>query len=137
MKRNNFWNRVFHKSEVAKNRADLAKYSEFLKHVSEYFDALEDAHDLQTLFALHKDICPNLTRSEVILGNIYGLNTRTMDDWEKYKEDKYGVNAFGINADTLIYTLIVSQYKERVKVVIMTINNFANLTVKKLHSLGY
>lgn len=137
MKRNNFWNRVFHKSEVAKNRADLAKYSKFLKHVQEFIDALEDAHDLQTLFAIHKDICPNLTRGEVLLGDIYGLNTRTMDDWEKYKEDKYGVNAFGIDADTLIYTLIVSQYKSRVKIVIMSINNFANLTVRKLHSLGY
>ena len=137
MKRNNFWNRVFHKSEVAKNCADLAKYSEFLKHASEYFDALEDAHDLQALFALHKDICPDLTREEVLLGDIYGLNTRTMDNWEKCKEDKYGVNAFGINADTLIYTLIVSQYKSRVKEVIMFMNGFATLRVKRLHYLGY
>lgn len=137
MKKNNIWNRIFHKSEISKNRADLAKYREFLKHISEYLDALEDAYDLQTLFALHKDICPNLTKNEILLGDIYGLNTRTINDWEKYKEDKYGVNAFGIDADTLIYTLIVSQYKSRIKEVIMLENGFATLKVLKLQHYGY
>lgn len=137
MRKNNIWNRIFHKSEVAKNCTDLIKCSKILKLAPECLDALEDAHDLQALFALHKALCPELIRNKVLLGDIYGLNTRTIDDWEKCKEDKYGVNAFGIDPDTLIYTLIVSQYKSRVKEVIMSINNFSRLRVSKLHAHGY
>lgn len=49
--------------------------------------------------------------NEVYLGNIYGLFTQNIQFWEEHKDDKYDVNEFGISKDTLIYDLIVDQYK--------------------------
>ena len=49
--------------------------------------------------------------SEVFLGNIYGLLTKPLPEWERYKDTNYGPNGFGVNGDTKIYSLIMNQYK--------------------------
>lgn len=58
-----------------------------------------------------KDIA-NMIAEEVFLGNIYGLWTFPIPEWEKRKEEKYGANGFGINPDIPLYNFPLNQYKQ-------------------------
>lgn len=133
MKRNNIWNRLFHKSEIKKNKEKMTIYKNQLNAGQYLIDSIKETKSLYTLLQIHKtawraefqniNLAPctygmfrtndilKMTPDEVYLGNIYGLNTHNIPFWADHKEDKYGVNGFGIRTDTLTYDIVLNQYK--------------------------
>lgn len=159
MKKNNFWNRTFHRSEVLANKRSYEIYKMQLENGPEFITALKNAKDLRSILAIHKDAYgsgfehPNIgpcstgmfrcqsietmTPHQVYLGGIYGLNTNAIPFWEQYVDEPYGVNGFGIDENTSLYGMILNQYKEHL---ISNISGMYNIALKEsitLKELGY
>ena len=128
--KNSFYNRMFRFRELSdqryrmKNLVDLTGI--FLKKVT-------TCSTLMECFELHKDLWrkgyqnenlgPNpygmfrtsdITRmrpSEVYLGNIYGLFTKSIPEWRRYEDEPIRGNGFNIDPETTIGELLVDQYK--------------------------
>lgn len=133
MRKNTWWNRIFHKSEIRDNFLCYQQYKKQYKLGPEFFEALNKASDLPHLLAIHKDawgsgfqnknLGPDqfgmfrttdiLTMNEhqVYLGGIYGLDTAAIAYWEMYRDEPFGSNGFGISEDANLYQIIVEQYK--------------------------
>lgn len=133
MKRNNIWNRLFHNTEVKENQKKMSIYVKQRKEGQSFMNAIKDCDSLITLMHIHKDAWGNgfqhvniapcsfgifrtsdiltMTPDEVYLGGIYGLNTHSIPFWEEHKNDKYGCNGFGIDANYSLYKMILDQYK--------------------------
>lgn len=159
MKKNNIWNRLFHKSEIKKNKEKMAIYKNQL-HAGQYLmDSIKEAKNLYTLLTIHKtawgagfqniNLSPcsygmfrtsnilDMLPSEVYLGNIYGLNTHNIPFWEDHKEDKYGINGFGLRTDMLIYDIVLNQYKNILLHNIKALFEKAQKEYPKYKRLGY
>lgn len=133
MRNNNIWNRLFHNSEIKENKEQMRIYVQKCTLGPNIINAIKEVKNLYTLLEIHKtawganfrniNLAPcsygffrtndilKMLPNEVYLGDIYGLFTQNIQFWEKHKDDKYDVNEFGISKDTLIYDLIVDQYK--------------------------
>lgn len=137
MRKNNRWNRVFHKAEVQENMKQMDIYTKQCLEGQRFLDKIESANDLVTLMNLHKDAwgtgfqnenigpCPygifrtldilTMNPDQIYLGGIYGIITKPITFWENHKEDKYGCNGFGIDKDLSLYEMVVNQYKGLLK----------------------
>ena len=133
MKKNNFWNRLFHNSEIRNNKEQMSIYVKQRESGQYLINAIKNCNSLITLMNLHKDAWGNgfqnknispcsygmfrtsdiitMTPNEVYLGGIYGINTNSIPFWEEHKDDKYGFNGFGIDKNYSLYKIILDQYK--------------------------
>jgi hypothetical protein len=130
MKKNNFWNRLFHKNEIIVNQKQYELYKKQLAIAQQFITAIKAQKDLTNLLNVHKDAygsgftlnlgpgtmfrckeIATMTPHQVYLGGIYGLNTAAIAYWEMYRDEPFGSNGFGISEDANLYQIIVEQYK--------------------------
>ncbi len=159
MRKNNKWNRLFHKAEVRKNMKQMTIYTKQCLEGQRFLDKIEDTNNLITLMNIHKDAwgtgfqsecigpCPygvfrtldilTMTPDQVYLGGIYGLNTKPITYWEEHKEDKYGCNGFGLDENLSLYELIVDQYKKLLSSNIRAMFTTAKYEYSYYKSFGY
>lgn len=159
MKRNNWFNRLFFAQEVKNNKKHL-KHLEKLYHLAEEMRQMiretstlaETIHAHQCIYKngycndqtspcewgmFRCDSIENLNMNNLYLGNIYGLFTKPGCYWENHKEDTYGVDSYGIKADTLLYNIVLNQYKN---VLINAVSEIAwktGIEISKLKSHKY
>jgi len=74
---------------------------------------------------------------EVFLGNIYGLFTKSIPFWEKYKNEGKSAGGYPIYEHLTVYEIILHQYKRHLSANILAIRDKAEADVAKLKSLGY
>lgn len=133
MRKNNTWNRLFHKAEVQENIKQMSIYTKQCSEGQRILDAIESCTSLLNLINIHKDAwgtgfqnenigpcpygifrtldIPSMTPDQIYLGGIYGIVTQPISFWEAHKEDKYGCNGFGIDENLSLYGMIFDQYK--------------------------
>ena len=133
MRKNNIWNRLFHKAEVQENIKQMSIYTKQCLEGQKFLDKIGESNTLITLMNIHKDAwgtgfqnenigpcpygvfrtldIPSMTPDQIYLGGIWGLVTKPIPFWEKRKEDKYGCNGFGIDADDSLYEIVLEQYR--------------------------
>ena len=129
IRRENLWNRIFHKREIREQ-----KIRRNIETADEYLDELQECEGLYGLLDIHRKLWKDGMRTpklapdefgmfrtkhvarmkpeEVYLGDIYGLWTFTIPEWEKLKDNKYGENTWGVNPEMTVYQLVVIQYKK-------------------------
>lgn len=61
-----------------------------------------------------KDIM-TMKPSEVYLGDIYGLWTFTVPEWESKRNAMLGSNPYGINPGITVYQIVLDQYRRHLK----------------------
>lgn len=131
--KNNKWNRLFHKNTFVKQKELYNKYKKMINFYQELLDELKNSSSLYELLDIHKkaweigfrnknlgpcdygmfrtkDIL-HMDSSEVFLGGIFGLFTRSLYYWENHPLDCIGSNGFGLDEKITIYSLILAQYK--------------------------
>lgn len=118
--KHNLWNRMFHRKTLKKQRSLYWKSKALVSNYPKIREEIENSTDLLQLLAAHKMVwvygfrnnnlgpcefgmfrtksIPNMTPDEVYLGNINGLWTFTLNEWQNRK-------------DSEDYNIIVSQYK--------------------------
>lgn len=131
--KNNAWNRMFHHKKLELQEDKYLEYQkliglgpetlQFVK-ISKTLEELLDAHKIAWFRGYRndnlgpceygmfrtKDIS-TMVPNEVYLGNIWGLWTFNIPSWNKYSEETMVGNGYGINPETKVYDLIMSQYK--------------------------
>lgn len=156
MKKNNFWNHIFHKKEIIVNQKQYKLYKKQVEIAQECIVTIRHTKDLITLLNLHKDIygsgftknlgpgamfrCSDIatmTPYQVYLGGIYGLNTYAIPFWEQYVNEPFGVNGFGIDKNTSLYEMILNQYKNHLISNITAMYNIALKEVSEYENCGY
>ena len=133
----NLWNRVFHKKKLQQQKKKYEELTSLVAKAEEFDRQIVNAKGLLPLLNIHKEmwtaglqnsnIGPNeygmfrtkdiatMKPEEVFLGNIYGLWTIPVTEWENQKNAIYGVNGFGINPGTTVYELVLYQYKDMLR----------------------
>ena len=132
--KNTRWNRMFHKNTLIEQNKLYNKYKKMVGFSREILDEVKNSSSLYELLDIHKkaweigfrnmnlgpceygmfrtkDIL-YMNPSEVFLGGIYGLNTRTIFYWEQHSSDPIGPNGFGLDEKITIYSLILDQYRK-------------------------
>lgn len=126
MKRINFWNKLFHAEQLKAEFSKFIKAESILGFANEVLERIETAKSLWDLVEAHKfmweknfrnenlapckwgmfrtESIPEMKPEEVYLGNIYGLWTHTIPQWENCKED-----------ESEAYRKIFNQYKMLLK----------------------
>lgn len=156
MKKNNFWNHIFHKNEVKANQKQYELYKEQYNTAQEFIVAIKHTKDLKTLVCLHKDVygsgftknlgpgamfrCSDIatmTPHQVFLGGFWGLNTNAIPFWEQYVDEPYGVNGFGIDENQSLYEMILNQYKNHLISNITAMYHIALKEIPEYESRGY
>ena len=159
MRKNNIWNRLFHKAEVQENIKQMSIYTKQCLEGQRFLDKIEESNTLITLMNIHKDAweigfqnenigpcpygvfrtldIPSMTPDQIYLGGIWGLVTKPVSFWEEHKEDKYGCNGFGIDENLSLYEMIVDQYRELLSSNIRAMFNKARNNYPYYKSLGY
>lgn len=106
----NLWNRLFHSDKVERQRRLMADIRRRIAIAPDFLDAISKSDSLMGLYAIHKDLwgtgfknlnlgpdeygmfrtkdISTMTPDEVFLGNIFGLWTFTISEWEEHKKDK-------------------------------------------------
>ena len=132
--KDNRWNRIFHKKQVAKQTKLYDRYRNMLMSSEELLMKVAKATCLTQLVSIHKEawkigyrnnnLAPckygifrtkdilSMTVDEVFLGGIYGLNTHNIRFWEDCIDSPIGPNRFGIDNSIKIYSLIMEQYRK-------------------------
>lgn len=148
MRKNNAWNRLFHKAEVQKN---VKQMSMQCLEGQRFLDKIEGPNTLITLMNIHKDAwgtgfqnenigpcrtldIPSMTPDQIYLEGIQGLFTHSILFWE---EDKYGCNGFEIDENLSLYEMIVDQYRKLLSSNIRAMFNKARNNYPYYKSLGY
>ena len=159
MRRNNMWNRIFHKKELEANLCNLKKYTIWSKRGQEFINAIKVADSLVTLLAIHKDawrtgfqnesIGPcsygmfrtedilTMTPKQVYLGGIWGLNTKSIPFWEDHKNELYGANGFFLNEKRHTYDMVLDQYKTILTSNIEYMNQLGEAELHLYEQAGY
>ena len=159
MRKNNWWNRIFHKVELRINQQDADLQTSLYARKDEVLQRLNQCETLMELFNLH--IClwrdgyrnvnlgpdkygmfrteniENMTPEEVYLGGIWGLFTKNIPFWEEHRNDKYGCNGFGIDEEQSLYEMILNQYKRHLRSNIIEIANNALKLVNEFTEADY
>lgn len=132
-KKDNLWNKIFHLRRWREQRKEKRRLQHIVDVAEDFIDTLAECDDLRTLLHIHKDIwgsglrnkniapnpngmfrtkdIKNMKAEEVYLGNIYGLWTFTIPEWEKEREHRIGSNTWGINPNITVYELVTMQYR--------------------------
>ena len=122
MKTINFWNKLFHRNQLKAEYEKFLEAESILGFANEVRERIETAKSLWDLVEAHKfmweknfrnenlapckwgmfrtESIPEMKPEEVYLGNIYGLWTHTIPQWENCKED-----------DPAVYQIIFDQYR--------------------------
>ena len=159
MRKNNAWNRLFHKAEVQENIKQMSIYTKQCLEGQRFLDKIEGPNTLITLMNIHKDAwgtgfqnknigpcpygvfrtldIPSMTPDQIYLGGICGLFTHSIPFWEEHKEAKYGCNGFGIDENLSLYEMIVNQYRKLLSSNIRAMFNKARNNYPYYKSLGY
>lgn len=131
--KNNWWNRFFHKNELERQACERIQHKRVIKTAEKFLERINNSNSLASLFFLHKEMWSyglqnkslgpaefgmfrtkdiiTMKPEEVFLGNIYGLWTYNIPEWEKKKEHRFGTNSYGIDSAVTVYQLIVEQYR--------------------------
>ena len=158
MKRNNWFNRFFFDKELREEKEKYRRLKTLLSKYPRYFDSIVNAKNLFELLELHKEIwkegfrnrniapcewgcfrtesIPTMKAEDVYFGNIYGLWTFNIPEWEKCKEEIMGPNGFGVPKDTKVYDLILDHYKCILKSNMNAIKNSALEYVSAYESIN-
>lgn len=137
--KNSFFNRIFRPKKLAAFQKEVAKNKRILGFYPIFLESLRNATSLQQLLRIHQDswvqgfqnknlgpcewgmfrtkYIPGMTMDEVYMGGIWGLSTHNLTFWasaEISKETMAG-NGFGIDENTLIYDLIMQQYRRHLR----------------------
>lgn len=137
MLKNNWFNRLFHATQVAEHQKDATRVTALYARRNEFLKELEAAKTLEELLAFHKRIwnegyrnanlgpcsygifrtedIETMKPEEVFLGGIWGLYTKPISFWEERKDDLYGANGFGLKPEMKIYGLIFNQYYKHLR----------------------
>lgn len=130
--RKNWFNRLFHRSELKAQEDEYLRVSKRLRKADELAGALNLCGNLMKMLALHKEMWTDgfqnrntgpgpmfrtkniltMQPEHVYLGNIFGLFTHPIPYWEKRKDERFGQNGFGIRPETKIYKQILRQYRK-------------------------
>lgn len=159
MRKNNLWNNLFHKKEINKNKKQVYLYINQIHTAPKILEAIDVATSLKQLLNIHKnawecgfkninlnpdksgmfkcDSILTMTPDQVYLGNIYGLNNESITFWESHKCDKYGANKFGISEDTLLYNIVLTQYKRVLRMNIKKLYDLADINLQFYKRNGY
>lgn len=159
MIKNNWINRLIHKSHVAECQVEATRLTALYARRKEMFEALQAAQTLPQLLEVHKmlwregyqsaNIGPcsygmfrtenieTMKPEEIYLGGIWGLYTKNIPFWEERKDEDYGCNGFGLKEDTKIYTLICNQYRYHLESNIRSIVSKAREQIADYCDLGY
>ena len=135
--RENLFNRIFRKEKLLKQRKEYERVCKRLQKADEFKKVLERCDSLLKMVAIHKDMwnsgfqnknigpyeygyfrtksIPDMKPDDVYLGDIYGLFTFPIPEWENNRNALYGANGFGINPGTRTYDLILQQYRQHLK----------------------
>lgn len=156
MKKNTFWNNLFHRSEV-KALKHNKEVSESLRDAAPAFlVSIKSAKTFAELLDLHKKVyslgftvnlgpgprfrtkdIATMTLDDVCLGGIWGLVNQTATFWESYKDEPYGCNGFGIAESTSLYEMLLDQYKSLLLHNIKFMHSNAVKEIAVLNSLNY
>lgn len=126
MKAINFWNKLFHAEQLKAEFSKFIKAESILGFANEVLERIETAKSLYDLVEAHKfmweknfrnenlapckwgmfrtESIPEMKPEEVYLGNIYGLWTHTIPQWEEDRKN-----------DPAVYQDIFDQYKRVLK----------------------
>ena len=159
MRKNNIWNRLFHKAEVQENIKQMSIYTKQCLEGQRFLDKIKEPNTLISLMNIHKDAwrtgfqnknigpcsygvfrtldIPSMTPDQIYLGGIWGLFTHSIPFWEERKDDKYGCNGFGIDENLSLYEMIVDQYRKLLSSNIRAMFNNARSNYSYYKSLGY
>ena len=128
--KNSLYNRIFRFRDLADQRW---KVTNQLALTGRYLNKIAECKSLMECFELHKDMwnkgfqnknlgpdkfgmfrTEDITKmrpSEVYLGNIYGLFTKSISDWKRYEKEPIRGNDWHVPPETTIGELLVDQYK--------------------------
>lgn len=131
--RETLFNRLFHCRQVREQRKLYEEGRRLRDAAPSIVKALQEGDTLEKLLSLHKTLwgsgfrnynlgpCADgmfrtkdilgMTVDEVYLGNIYGLWTFNIREWEKHKGEPVGANGFGLDEKYSLYQIILNQYK--------------------------
>lgn len=137
MKKQTWWNRIFHHKQIKQERETYQKYKIMAGFYKEIYDDIVRAKGLKSLITNHKfmwklgyrnenlgpcsygmfrtENIENLNENNLYLGNIYGLCTHPAKFWEDMRDEPMGTNGFCVPSETKIYDLILDQYKKLLK----------------------
>lgn len=145
MKKNNFWNRIFHKKEVALNKERLLNDIKLVDHFQDVMISLDGAENLRSLMMVHKFVyrlgftdnlgsdkfgmfrCESIaemTADQVFLGGIQGIVTKSIDYWEQQSDD-------------ILYLKVLGQYRSHLRTNIKYMVNKAKKEIKEYELCGY
>lgn len=131
--RENIINKIFRSKQVTLQRKEYRQVSQSVGDAEDFLNAVRKCDNLIRMLNLHKLIWQNgfhdkaiapdkygvfrtenittMKPDEVFLGNIYGLWTFPIPDWENQRNALFGTNGFGINPGTTVYSVVLDQYR--------------------------
>ena len=132
MRKGSLWNRLFHSEELLEQEKQYQRLGIIIDAYPSLKKSMEAASSLGDLLVIHRQAwgfgfqnenlgpCPygmfrttnilEMKPEEVYLGNIYGLWTFNIPEWEKHKEETMIGNGFGIDPTIRCYDLVMQQY---------------------------
>lgn len=159
MRKNNIWNRLFHKAEVQENVKQMSICTKQCLEGHRFLDRIEGPNTLITLMDIHREaweagfqnenIGPDrygvfrtsdilsMTPDQIYLGGIWGIYTCSISFWERHRDDRYGCNGFGIDEDRRVYDIVLDQYRELLSSNIRALLAKARSNYLYYKSLGY
>lgn len=138
MKKYNIWNKIFHKKELNKNVANYELQQGLVNSYECWLTKIGNANTLSECMILHKRIWrkgfrnanlgPNgMFRTKDInlmtINEVY-IDTRTIEEWEEYKEEP-------------CYDIVLSAYKRLLKSNIIALADNAKLLVAEYQQNNY
>lgn len=152
-KGDSLWNIVFRIRQWKERLKEKRRLQHIVDMADDYIDALRDCGDLRKLLDIHKDIWGNglqndnigpnpygmfrtkdikeMKAEEVFLGDIYGLWTFTIPEWEKERNQKFGSNGWMIDPNITMYELVAKQYRNHLLSNVKAIKKEAEASLKK------
>lgn len=151
MRKNNIWNKIFHRKDLNKNVENLIKAKRIYNNSEDWLYQIGQANTLSELMILHKrmwregyqnrnlgpdqygmfrtDDINTMTIDQVYIGG-YGLNTHTIEWWEQHIDVPY-------DEKITCYDVIFNIYKNLLTSNIKELSGIAHLDIKELLKNGY
>lgn len=156
--KDNLYNRLFHCRQLRRQREKVWDARHVINAAYPFLGALENANDLHQVLEIHRDLWGSgfqnrnlgpdpygmfrtkdileMKPEEVYLGNIFGLNTLAIPEWEETREQPYGTNGFGIDPETKTYSLVLDQYRNILTDNVKAIRDKAKEYLAQFNPLG-
>lgn len=153
MKKNNIWNKIFHRKDLNKNVENLIKAKRIYNNSEDWLYQVGQANTLSELMILHKrlwregyqnrNLCPDqygmfrtedintMTIDQVYIGSeSYEINTFTIEWWEHHTDVPY-------NDKVTCYDIIFNIYKNLLISNIKELSSIARLNIEEFIKNGY